>query len=391
MIDHTVDDFFESRLCRAWGLAKLPSSKQRGKDGVWKKLLAYLKVDEDSVDQTLALRAPVLKFLEQHIPRLMDDTLVADVPLNSVRRALQAWHDRVNTNQADKDTMCAEVKTLRTMVRASVTRDSPPLVRTPPPPPPPPSAVHHHSSAVHPALLSAQASAGPRKLIHALEEEEEEEEDEEEEDGVPGKSYYMQFPSMTAPHLPPTQTTERSRLTTKELLRNSTKPPSRLQRTFDDLDIDAPSCKLRTTALTNSDRWRRYSSQHVYESVSKYFLDFPGDRTRGVAHEIIEFVEEELPDIVDHIFMLPIQTPQYQHYCRVVDRRLSKIHFKWTIAHKGLKIANEVKHEATRFDPEMTDWLRAFHTVNARSTAQGFQQPAQTGASGTSGKKSTSN
>jgi hypothetical protein len=156
------------------------------------------------------------------------------------------------------------------------------------------------------------------------------------------------------------------------------------------LPLDAPSCKLRGSVVANVDRWRSFSSTHVYESVSKYLLGFPGVRTSSVAHEIIDFVEEELPDLVDHLFMLPLNSPQYKHFCRLIDRRMDKIQFKWTIAANGLKVATEVKHETARHDPDLTEWQRAYHTVNARSqNQQGFQAPAQAGATGDSGKKSS--
>eukprot|EP00760_Papus_ankaliazontas_P039082 PhM_4_TR9480/c3_g1_i1/m.82664 len=102
----------------------------------------------------------------------------------------------------------------------------------------------------------------------------------------------------------------RQKVTNKSLLKSSARPPARLTRVYDDDDLDAPSCKLRDAAVLNVDRWRHYTSQQVYEALSKYFLSMPSTSAMSAAYEVREFVHDDLPDLVDHLFTLPTSTPQ---------------------------------------------------------------------------------
>eukprot|EP00760_Papus_ankaliazontas_P025530 PhM_4_TR2766/c0_g1_i1/m.89229 len=175
----------------------------------------------------------------------------------------------------------------------------------------------------------------------------------------------------------------------KTVLKSSKKAVDRLSRIYDGMNLHAhAACRLDPDSVLNVDRWRVYPPTHVYESVSKFFLNMPGDASKGVAHEVREFVEDELPYHVDMVFLLEYGSYHHQYYCRFVDKRLEKIHYKWTIAHKGVKFATELQHETERHDPHMTDWRRAYHTVGARQQ-QGFQSAPQNGASGSNKGKST--
>jgi hypothetical protein len=375
-MDDTDTTFFDEKMIAAWG--KVPAIPARQKDAAWKSLVRYLKMNEDDPREVMEIGVAILKFLAQHVPSaILKDVDPGSVPLFSTRRLLEVWYSRTTVDRALKDTMCADIRACRVALRASVQR----------------------SASASP--LPFRSRAALQELCGGEDGEEEEFEEEEEAEHPPPIESNVRFGSWhrgnqpfvpPPPQAPPTlQSTMGQRITNKTLQRTAARPPGRLARVYDEEDLDAPSCVLRPATLLNVDRWRAYSAMQVYNGLSKYLMDMPKTAATSAFYEVKEFVDSDLPDIVDFVFLLPLDCPQYRVYCRMVDGKLSRIHHKWTIACQGVRMATEVRHESQRHDPDLTDWHRAYHTVCARQQQQGFQPAPQACATGTKAVEGTVN
>jgi hypothetical protein len=366
-LDHTVESFLDGNLQKCFG-GKVPP-KTRGKETAWNRIQQALKMDPSSVEDLLELRALVLKFLSQSLPRLMEGLDVEDVPAASAKRAIQAWYDRTTTNKADKDAMIPDIKNLRVFVRASSS-----------PAPKRPQSKKRHQTTPNDLLSSLLPAEEEGEELEEVDEEPVDDEEDEEEDDEPLQPIQKKANLL-----------HRDRVSNKKLVKTAKAPVGRLTRLFDDLPCDLPSCRIPPSAVTNVDRWRKYPADRILLAVITFFRDYPADSARSVAYELEEWLDNELPLQIDHLFMLPLTSPQYKHFLLLMDSKLSRMFFKLTIAKKGLKVATETKHESERHEPDLVDWHRSFHAVMARNQQSGFQQPSQAGATGTSGKKSTSN
>jgi hypothetical protein len=353
-VDHTITNFLDERLCKAWKVQTVPASKARGKDLAWKRVLLYMKYDETSVAAALEAKVGILKILGRHIPGLLTGLDVHDVPIESAKRALQAWFERSSSKKEDKDSFPADVKELMVSVHASVER------------PRSPSPEH----------------AAVRRLRDNYVEDDDGEEEEDEEDD----EYDHEPPKEDARLV-----TVANALTKVDLKKRSAANKAvGVTRSFDHLPLDMPSCRIPETVVTNVDRWRSYPRRELYQAVAEYFQAFQiNDRNSAVAREIAHWAQEDLPDDVDFLFDLPAREPALiARFARIVDKRLREMKRKFILATEGKEMSRRFVHETQKTDPAHVDWMIAFHASMARREESDFRAPARIAAPGTSGNPS---
>jgi hypothetical protein len=353
-VDHTISNFLDERLCKAWKVQAVPASKARGKDLAWKRVLLHLKYEETSVAAVLEAKVGILKILGRHIPGLLTGVDVHDVPIESAKKALQAWFERSSSKKEDKDSFPADVKELMVSVLASVER------------PRSPSPEH----------------AAVRRLrddyVEVDDGDDEDDEEDEECDVVPPKEDTRMVTVANA-------------MTNVDLKkRSAAKKAVGVPRSFDHLPLDMPSCRIPETVVTNVDRWRSYPRRELYQAVAGYFQAFQiNDRNSAVAREIAHWAQEDLPDDVDFLFDLPAREPALiARFARIVDKRLREMKRKFILATEGKEMSRRFVHETQKTDPSHVDWMIAFHASMARREESDFRAPARIAAPGTSGTPS---
>eukprot|EP00760_Papus_ankaliazontas_P014396 PhM_4_TR16079/c6_g1_i1/m.94325 len=139
-------------------------------------------------------------------------------------------------------------------------------------------------------------------------------------------------------------------------------------------------CKVPDADVTNVDRWCLYAPRGIYEAVRKFFLRFDRISTHPLASQLSEWVEEDLAGLVDVMFTM--YGSPLLHLLRFMDGSLQRAMYKLIVVTEGQSIADAYRHECRSYDPQLTDWRRAYHVVGARhalAAAQSVPSAPSTG------------
>lgn len=155
-MDHDIETVYDAFLLKFWNVKEFGgTSRTKASTSVFKNVQKRILKDDIALDRVLSLRRPVILSLNKFLPGLLAVADPDQVPLASVRRVLQRWHDSTRTKKEDKESIVDVIMERYINVSLSAPRPS-----------------------------ADRASPEPNQETEEVEESDEAEEDEEEEDAV---------------------------------------------------------------------------------------------------------------------------------------------------------------------------------------------------------------